>query len=43
MLFGGLESLPECSAADLVYRRQPQGVSNNVYVYIQKEGISDEF
>lgn len=43
VLFGGLESLPECSAAVLVYRRQPHGVSNTVYLYIPKEGISDEF
>lgn len=39
VLFGGLESLPECSTAVLVYRRQPQGVSNTVYLFIAEEGI----
>lgn len=43
VLFGGLELLPECSAAALVYQRLPQGVSNTVYLYIPKEDILNEF
>lgn len=42
VLFGGLDLLPECSVAVLVYRRQPQGVSNTVYLYIPKEEVSYE-
>ena len=34
MLFGSLETLPECPAAALVYRRRFQETTNTVYLYI---------